>query len=81
MPSRRTRRRIERQRADRPPRGRSLSLAMRLALIIGGVLLIIGGIVLIGTGGSANAARLGRVSGILIIFGLGVIAAGVIGRI
>jgi len=81
MSTRRGRRRRERQRAKRPPRGKQLSHATRAALVGAGLLAIIGGAVLLGAGGAGNAARLGRVAGILIIIGFVAIGAAAIGRI
>lgn len=49
--------------------------------MLGGVGLVVAGILLVSAGGSQNAARLGRVAGILILLGLAGIAAGAIGKL
>ena len=80
MPSRRTRRRLERQRAKRATRVRRLSPLARLGLIVGGLLMIAAGIAILVAGSSGNAQRLGRLAGILILIGLIIAAAGAIGQ-
>lgn len=79
--SRRARRRVERQRARRPARGRALSLFARLGLLALGLLSIGGGIALLTAGGPGTATRLGRVAGILIVIGSVAVIAAAIGRI
>ncbi|MGH2448960.1 MAG: hypothetical protein ACRDFS_10220 [Chloroflexota bacterium] len=53
---------------------------LRLVLLGGGVLLVAAGIALLTTGSFRNAARLGRLAGILILLGLVAVVIGVIGR-
>lgn len=78
--TRKSRRRRERSRAKNPARGSSLSLLARAGLIAAGVVLVIAGAALLIAGGAGNAARLGRVAGILIIVGIVIIVAGTVGR-
>jgi hypothetical protein len=78
--SRRRRRRLERERAKRPTRSRGLSPPARVALALGGILMVAAGIGLLGHGGSATEARLGRLAGILILVGIVLLGIGAIGR-
>lgn len=81
MSSRRGRRRRERTRTKAPPRGRRLSPFARIGAIGVGVLLVVAGAVLLSSGSPGNAARLGRVAGILILVGIVAVVAGFIGRV
>ncbi|MBV9280437.1 MAG: hypothetical protein JOZ41_10185, partial [Chloroflexi bacterium] len=51
------------------------------ALILGGIGLVVAGALLLTVGSSANAARLGRLAGILILLGIVAIVVGGIGRL
>lgn len=80
-PSRRTRRRLERQRAHRPARGRPLGVWGRLGLAVGGIAAVVIGVLLLAAGNRVTAHRLGRIAGILIILGLAAVAVAAIGRV
>lgn len=80
MPSRRARRRLERQRLKRARPVRRLPLAARLALAIGGVAAILAGVVLLTSGSPGSATRLARLAGILILLGLAGIGIAILGR-
>lgn len=54
---------------------------MRVALVGGGLVLIVGGVLLLTHGSAQNAARLGRLAGILILLGILGIGIGAIGRL
>jgi hypothetical protein len=78
--TRKRRRRIERARAKRPARQNRLRPGTRLGLIVAGVVMVVAGAVLLGHGAAANTQRLSRLAGILILVGLVIAAAGLIGR-
>jgi hypothetical protein len=52
-----------------------------VGLAVGGVALVVGGVGLVAATGPANAARLGRVAGILILLGLVALGVALIGRL
>lgn len=80
-PSRRTRRKLERRRASRPQRDSRISVGSRLLLIAGGIVAVVVGIALLVHEAAPNAARLGRLAGILIVVGLVIAGIGAIGRL
>lgn len=79
-PSRRSRRRYERQRAKKPVRRRTVNPLTRIALVVAGALFVVGGIALVASGSAGNAARLSRIAGILIIVGLVLAGIGLLGK-
>lgn len=76
--ARRARRRRDRERIRRVRPTRSFSPLSRGLLLVGGILCILAGIALLTAGGPGNAARLGRIAGILILLG---IIAGIFGAV
>jgi hypothetical protein len=81
--SRRSRRRYERQRAKRRSEApaQHFSPLTRGLLLLGAVVLVGAGIALLTGGSSTNASRLGRVGGVLIVFGVVMAYAGIRGRL
>jgi hypothetical protein len=81
--SRRSRRRYDRQRAKRRSDApvQHFTPLTRGLLLLGAVLLVGGGIALLAGGSSTNASRLGRVGGILMVFGAVMAYAGIRGRL
>jgi formate hydrogenlyase subunit 3/multisubunit Na+/H+ antiporter MnhD subunit len=78
--SRRTRRKLERKRAKRPARSNRIALGTRIAWMGGGAVLVLVGVALLIHETTSNAARLGRLAGILILIGLVCAAVGIVGR-
>lgn len=58
-----------------------MSPLARAGLIVGGVACVLGGVALLVAGGPGTAARLGRVSGILIVIGAIACITGAIGHL
>jgi hypothetical protein len=79
--TRRSRRRIARQRASRPVHAHRLGAGVRLGLVAAGGCLILAGALLLVAGGTQTAERLGRIAGILIVLGLVALGAAAIGHV
>jgi hypothetical protein len=71
---------LERSRAKRPARSTRIALGTRIAWLGGGGVLVLAGVALLIHETTTNAARLGRLAGILILIGLVCAVVGAIGR-
>jgi hypothetical protein len=76
---RKTRRRLERQRRRHPVQRERSNPAARLGIGAMGIAGVAGGIALLVHASSVNESRIARIAGILIVLGLGAIAAAVFG--
>jgi hypothetical protein len=77
--SRRSRRRIERQRSKHQAPRRSFSPLARAGILVAGAICVIAGVALLTAGNKQSETRLARVAGILIVLGLVGIGAAVLG--
>lgn len=78
-PSRRTRRRLERQRSRHPVQRERSNPAVRVGIGVLGLAGLVAGTALLVHASSVNESRIARIAGILIVLGLGALAAAVFG--
>lgn len=72
---------MARRRASRPRRDTRMALGTRVGLVAGGLVATAAGVSLLVHESATNAARLGRLAGILILVGVIVAILGAIGRV